>query len=143
LAQIARKSIPDAAGRFSPSADPLSHTGVRIKERTFRKPWDIASALGVCSPNSSRKVCMQNRNPIEVNILIVMIAQEGNFNRAAKKLGITPPSLTGRVASPEMDIGVKLFARSIRSVVLTAAFAQKTDLTVCELVCRKNDRNRP
>jgi len=25
---------------------------------------------------------MQNRNPIEVNILIVMIAQEGNFNRA-------------------------------------------------------------
>jgi hypothetical protein len=83
---------------------------IRIRERTFRKPWDIASALGVCSPNSSRKVCVQKRNPIEVNILIVMIAQEGNFNRAAIKLGITPPPLTRTVASLERDIGVKLVA---------------------------------
>jgi hypothetical protein len=123
LAQIARKSIPDAAGRSSPSAGPLSHTGVRIEERAFRKPRNTANALGVSSPNSSRKVCMQNRNPIEVNILIVTIAQEGKFNRAAKKLGITPPSLTRRVASLERDIGPKLFARSTQSVVLAAAFA--------------------
>ena len=86
---------------------------------------------------------MQNNNPIEVNIIIVMIAQEGNFNRAAEKLGITPPSLTRRVPSLERDIGVKLFARSTRSVVLTAAFPQKIDITVYELACRKNDRNRP
>jgi DNA-binding transcriptional LysR family regulator len=64
---------------------------------------------------------MQNRNPMEVNILIVIIAQEGSFNRAAKKLGITPPSLTRRVASFERSIGVKLFDRSTRNVALTAA----------------------
>jgi len=76
---------------------------------------------------------MQNRNPIEVNILIVMIAQEGNFNRAAERLGITPPSLTRRVASLEMDIGVKLFVRSTRSVALTAArrlFVQESSLSL-------------
>ncbi|MDR3734281.1 MAG: LysR family transcriptional regulator [Acidobacteriaceae bacterium] len=86
---------------------------------------------------------MQNRDPIEVEIFIFMIAQEGNFNRAAKKLGITLPSLTRRGASLERDIGVKLFARSTRSVVLTAAFAQTTDVTVYEFAFRKNDRNWP
>src|ERR1700724_3605867 len=44
---------------------------------------------------------MQSKNPLEVNILIVVIAQEGNFIRASKKLGITPPSLTRRVSSLE------------------------------------------
>jgi hypothetical protein len=82
LAQIARKSIPDAAGRSSPSAGPLSHTGVRVEERALRKPRILQAPLVSVPQNSSRKVCMQNRNPIEVNILIVMIAQEGNFNRA-------------------------------------------------------------
>jgi DNA-binding Lrp family transcriptional regulator len=86
---------------------------------------------------------MQNRNPIEVDVFIVMIAQEGNFNRVAEKLGITPPSLTRRAASLDRDVGVKLIVRSTRNVVLTAAFAQKTRVTVYELVCRKNDRNRP
>ncbi len=86
---------------------------------------------------------MQSRNPIEVNILIVMIAQEGNFNRAAERLSISPPSLTRRVASLDIDIGVKLFVRSIRSVALTAAFAQKTVVTVYDLACRRNDRSTP
>jgi hypothetical protein len=85
---------------------------------------------------------MQNRNPIEVNILIVMIAQEGNFNRAAERLRGTPPLLTRRAASLNRDVGVKLFARSTRSVVLTAAFAQKIDVIVYDLACRNNDRRR-
>jgi hypothetical protein len=86
---------------------------------------------------------MQNRNPIEVNVFIVMIAQEDNFNRAAENLGITPPSLTRRTASLDRDVGVNLIVRSTRNVVLTAAFAQKTHVTVYKLVCRKNDRSRP
>jgi DNA-binding transcriptional LysR family regulator len=68
-----------------------------------------------------RQVFMQSRNPLEVNILIVVIAQEGNFVRASKKLGITPPSLTRRVSSLERSIGVKLFDRSTRNVQLTTA----------------------
>lgn len=70
---------------------------------------------------------------MEVNILIVIIAQEGSFNRAAKKLGITPPSLTRRVASFERSIGVKLFDRSTRNVALTAAgrlFVRESSLSL-------------
>jgi Bacterial regulatory helix-turn-helix protein, lysR family len=48
---------------------------------------------------------MQSRNPLEVNILIVIIAQEGSFERASKKLGMAPPSLTRRVAWLERNIG--------------------------------------
>jgi hypothetical protein len=132
LAQIARESISDAAGRLSPSAGASSPTAVRIEEMALRMPWDIASALGVCSPNSSGKACMQNRKPIEVEIF-----------RAAERLRIPPPSLTRRTAPPDRDTGVKLIVRSTRTIVLTAAFALKTDITVYEPMCRKNDRNRP
>jgi DNA-binding transcriptional LysR family regulator len=81
----------------------------------------------------SKAGLMQNRNPLEVNILIVVIAQEGNFIRASKRLGIAPPSLTRRVASLERSIGVKLFDRSTRSVALTAAgrlFVQESSLSL-------------
>ncbi len=76
---------------------------------------------------------MQSRNPLEVNILIVVIAQEGNFVRASKKLGIAPPSLSRRVAWLERSIGVKLFDRSTRNVELTAAgrlFVQESSLSL-------------
>lgn len=76
---------------------------------------------------------MQSRNPLELNILIVVIAQEGNFIRASKKLGIAPPSLTRRVASLEKSIGVRLFSRSTRTVELTAAgrlFVQESSLSL-------------
>jgi LysR family transcriptional regulator, benzoate and cis,cis-muconate-responsive activator of ben and cat genes len=76
---------------------------------------------------------MQSKNPLEVTIMIVVIAQEGNFVRASKKLGIAPPSLTRRVASLERSIGVKLFDRSTRRVDLTAAgrlFVQEASLSI-------------
>jgi DNA-binding transcriptional LysR family regulator len=76
---------------------------------------------------------MQSKNPLEVNILIVAIAQEGNFIRASKKLGITPPSLTRRVSSLERSIGVKLFDRSTRNVQLTTAgrlFVQESSISI-------------
>jgi DNA-binding transcriptional LysR family regulator len=70
---------------------------------------------------------------LEVNILIVVIAQEGNFIRASKKLGITPPSLTRRVSALERSIGVKLFDRSTRNVQLTTAgrlFVQESSISI-------------
>ncbi|WP_213807817.1 LysR family transcriptional regulator [Granulicella sp. dw_53] len=76
---------------------------------------------------------MQSKNPLDLNILIVVIAQEGNFIRASKKLGITPPSLTRRVSSLERSIGVKLFDRSTRNVQLTTAgrlFVQESSLSL-------------
>ena len=57
---------------------------------------------------------MHAKISLELNLLIVTIAQEGNFVRASKRLGITPPSLTRRVSLLEKSIGVKLFERSTR-----------------------------
>ena len=76
---------------------------------------------------------MQYKNSLEINILIVVIAQEGNFIRASRKLGVTPPSLSRKVATLERSIGVKLFHRSTRDVQLTAAgklFVQESSVAM-------------
>jgi DNA-binding transcriptional LysR family regulator len=76
---------------------------------------------------------MQSRNSLEVHILIVAIAQEGNFVRASRKLGIATSSLTRRVSSFERSIGVRLFERSTRNVDLTAEgklFVQESSLSL-------------
>jgi LysR family transcriptional regulator, benzoate and cis,cis-muconate-responsive activator of ben and cat genes len=64
---------------------------------------------------------MESRRPLEGNFIIVVIAQEGNFIRAARKLGITQPSLTKKVQSLERSIGTKLLERTSRRVELTKA----------------------
>jgi DNA-binding transcriptional LysR family regulator len=76
---------------------------------------------------------MQNKYPLEINILVVVIAQEGNFIRASRKLGVTPPSLTRKVLTLEKSIGVKLFDRSTREVQLTTAgrlFVQESSIAI-------------
>jgi DNA-binding transcriptional LysR family regulator len=65
---------------------------------------------------------MQNRNPLEADIaLIVATSQEGSFTRAARKLGIPQPSLTRKVSLLEKALGVRLFDRSSRKIELTKA----------------------
>jgi DNA-binding transcriptional LysR family regulator len=64
---------------------------------------------------------MYGKNPLDVNLLIVVIAQEGSFVRASKRLGIAPTSLSRRVSSIEKSIGAKLFDRTTRHIALTAA----------------------
>lgn len=64
---------------------------------------------------------MQNNNSLELNLLIVVISQEGGFVRAAKKLGIAQPSLSRKVSLLEKSVGVKLFDRTSRGVELTRA----------------------
>lgn len=50
---------------------------------------------------------------------IVILAQEGSFNKAAQRLNISQPALTKRVARFEDTLGVKLFHRSNRGIILT------------------------
>ena len=64
---------------------------------------------------------MQSRRPFEDNFMVVAIAQEGSFVRAAAKLGITQATLTRKVQSLEKSIGTKLFERTSRRVDLTRA----------------------
>ena len=64
---------------------------------------------------------MQSRILLSLHSLIVTIAQEGSFIRASKKLRITQPSITRRVALLESSIGTKLFNRTSRKIELTQA----------------------
>ncbi len=49
----------------------------------------------------------------------VEVARSRNFGRAAKALGITPSTLTRRIAALERELGIVLIRRSTRSFALT------------------------
>jgi DNA-binding transcriptional LysR family regulator len=49
------------------------------------------------------------------------VAEVGNFSRAAKRVGVTQPSLSAGVAKLERQLGVRLFDRDKHSVALTPA----------------------
>lgn len=49
------------------------------------------------------------------------LVQELHFTRAAERLGVTPSTLSRRIRSIEDELGVSLFVRTSRSVVLTDA----------------------
>ena len=50
---------------------------------------------------------------------VKVIAQEGSFNKAAQKLFISQPALTKRIARLEDTLGMKLFHRSNKGILLT------------------------
>ncbi len=50
----------------------------------------------------------------------VAVADHGGFAKAARHLGMSPPAVTRVVGSLERHLGVSLFSRSTRSVLLTA-----------------------
>jgi DNA-binding transcriptional LysR family regulator len=52
---------------------------------------------------------------------VIALAEELNFIRAARKLGISQPMLTRNIAELEANLGVQLFERNHRTVRLTAA----------------------
>ena len=51
---------------------------------------------------------------------VIAIAECGSFNRAAERLYIAQPSLTGAIRELEKELGVTLFNRSGRGTTLTA-----------------------
>ncbi|QWW72439.1 LysR family transcriptional regulator [Rhizobium sp. WYJ-E13] len=55
---------------------------------------------------------------------VLAISSRGGFRAAARELGISPSSLSQQIAALETRMGVRLFNRSTRSVVLSAAGEQ-------------------
>ena len=49
----------------------------------------------------------------------IAIAKALNFNRAAKRLGVSQPTLTTQIVSFEEALGIQLFERSRSGTVLT------------------------
>src|SRR3989454_77214 len=59
----------------------------------------------------------------ELNVLaaFLTVAQERSFTRAAKRLGVSPSALSHAIKRLEEQIGVRLLARTTRSVAPTDA----------------------
>lgn len=55
---------------------------------------------------------------------LIAVADAGSFSEAAKRLGLTPPTITRSIAAMEQRLGARLFVRTTRSVRLTDAGAQ-------------------
>ena len=51
----------------------------------------------------------------------IVVADLGSFNKAAEALYITPPAVTKQINLLEKDLGLKLFIRTHRGLVLTEA----------------------
>ena len=57
----------------------------------------------------------------------VSVAEEKNFTRAAKRQGVSPSAISHAMRSLEETLGVRLIARTTRSVALTQAGEQLLD----------------
>ena len=61
------------------------------------------------------------RQPVNDLIALLAVAREGNFTRAAAKLGVSQPALSRTISNLEARLGLRLLARSTRSVAATEA----------------------
>src|ERR1700720_1253571 len=64
------------------------------------------------------------RDELSVLSAFLAVAQERSFTRAAKRLGVSPSALSHAIRGLEEQIGVRLLARTTRSVAPTEAGEQ-------------------
>src|SRR5436190_10082849 len=75
--------------------------------------------------DESIRVCEYNsqmvRDELSVLSALLVVAEERSFTRAAKRLGVSPSALSHAIKGLEEQIGVRLLARTTRSVAPTDA----------------------
>lgn len=64
------------------------------------------------------------RNDLSILAAFLAIAEERSFTKAAKRLGVSPSAMSHAIRGLEEDIGVRLLARTTRSVAPTEAGEQ-------------------
>jgi DNA-binding transcriptional LysR family regulator len=64
------------------------------------------------------------RDELSVLSAFLVVAEERSFTRAAKRLGVSPSALSHAIRGLEQRVGVRLLARTTRSVAPTDAGEQ-------------------
>ncbi|MBM3380880.1 MAG: LysR family transcriptional regulator [Betaproteobacteria bacterium] len=62
----------------------------------------------------------QNQMPIELIQPFLLLAEELNISRAARRLNLSQPALTRKLRNLEVSLGAQLFVRQSRGLTLTA-----------------------
>jgi len=65
-------------------------------------------------------VTAQNQMPIELIQPFLLLAEELNISRAARRLNLSQPALTRKLRNLEVSLGAQLFVRQSRGLTLTA-----------------------
>jgi len=65
-----------------------------------------------------------DRDDLSILSGFLAVAEERSFTRAAKRLGVTPSAMSHAIRGLEEGIGVRLLARTTRSVAPTEAGEQ-------------------
>ena len=82
-----------------------------------------------------------DRDELGALAAFVAVAEERSFTRAAKRLGVSPSALSHSIRGLEERMGVRLLARTTRSVAPTDAGEQLfTRPAACACSCREAPR---
>jgi DNA-binding transcriptional LysR family regulator len=58
---------------------------------------------------------------LQAQVYVAVVAEEGSFSKAARRLRVSQPIVTNRIAALEKMLGIRIFERTTRRLELTAA----------------------
>lgn len=114
--------MPDAVGR----AGPLDYTSSRISQRAAARPRNPEPASRLTLKQSNKNEVAAPVVQVSGNLTIrqlevfVMASRSPTFSEAAKRLGISQPSLSNTIAKIEEQLGLRLFDRTTRTLALSS-----------------------